>query len=106
MDLCPKEFERSLDQGGISGTAKRLWLKLFKRNPTKAAKDYFKKIDREYSGLGVWETAKKLLLEKRADIFAEPVIYNWDYCVKINNGRWGDCCYDWNNWVDEGIAVF
>ena len=101
-----EEFVRALDQGGVVGAAKRLWLSMFKKDPANAAKQYFLKLDRDFQGEDEWEIAKQLLIQHRPEVTPTiPVVYNWDYCVKINKGRWGDCCYDWEEWVKEGIAV-
>ena len=109
MTYCKVEFERSLDQVGIVGTAKRMWLKLFNRDPQKTAQSYFNKLERDYGGEGFWEFAKKKLLQKKPEIFKkeskaepepepEPIVYDWDYFYKLNNYKWGDAHYDWDNY--------
>jgi len=99
-------FNHTLDEMKIQGTHKRIWLKQFKRDPAKTTQQFYNKLDRLYSGWRGWEIAKKLLIEAHPNLKEEEQvetppepqrILTWDEIYKLNNYRWGDSMWDWEN---------
>lgn len=64
MDLDLEAFVQTLNSMGIQGIKRKYWLKIFYKNPDKAAGMFFEKLNREYQGQRQWEIAKYLLLKK------------------------------------------
>jgi hypothetical protein len=76
------EFENSLNNLGIIGHAKRLWLNIFRKDPERATKGIFNKI--------VYELKDIIIDEEEEDETS------WDYIYKKNNYLWGDSQFDWD----------
>ena len=103
MDLDLESFVHTLNSMGIEGIKRKYWLKIFYKNPEKAAGMFFEKLDREYQHDRNWAIAKYLLLKKyphwakpepEPEPEPVPITYNLEYFLQINGGRWGDAMYD------------
>jgi len=115
-DYSIRYFENTLNSMGIQGIKRKYWLKIYYKNPKKAGKMFFEKLDREFKDQKSWELAKYLLIKKyphwgpepdpepEPEPEPEPIFcknvapqYNLEYFLRINGGRWGDASYD----IDE-----
>ena len=110
-DYSIQYFENTLNSMGIQGIKRKYWLKIYYKNPKKAGRLFFEKLDREFENEKSWAVAKYLLLKKyphwgpepkiepkiEPDPEPEPITYNLEYFLRINGGRWGDCMAD----IDE-----
>ena len=123
MDLDLEAFVQTLNSMGIQGIKRKYWLKIFYKNPDKAAGMFFEKLNREYQGQRQWEIAKYLLLKKypqwgkpepKPEITPEPKPifcknvapqYNLEYFLRINGGRWGDAMEDIDEYERETGAI-
>ena len=83
------------------GTQRRLWLKLYNRSPSNTTVSFFNKLENQYRGKKFWETAKALLVKNRPEIIPEPEpVRDWEYFYKLNNYKWGDTMYDWDEFIN------
>ena len=125
MDLDLQAFVHTLNSMGIQGIKRKFWLKIFHKNPDKAAGMFYDKLDRQYEGQRQWEIAKYLLLKKfpqwgKPDpepkiepiVEPEPIFcknvapqYNLEYFLKINGGRWGCAMEDIDEYERENGVV-
>ena len=102
-------FVNTLDTMRIHGVRRRYWIKMLHTQPDKVASLFFQKLDREYENQQHWEIAKVLLLKNHPHLAGDPepvpepipepeiIVYDLDYFLKINGGRWGDSAFD----IDE-----
>ena len=118
MDLDLQAFVHTLNSMGIQGIKRKFWLKIFHKNPDKAAGMFYDKLDRQYEGQRQWEIAKYLLLKKfpqwgkpepepepEPEPVPEPITYNLEYFLKINGGRWGCAMEDIDEYERENGVV-
>lgn len=57
-------FENTLNSMGIQGIKRKYWLKIYHKDPKKAGRMFFEKLDREFENERSWAVAKHLLLKK------------------------------------------
>jgi len=85
-----REFENSLNNLGIIGQARRIWLSVFRKDPRRATQGIFNKIV-DIVGVPEPRPISEVIVEEE-----ELVDKNsWEYIYKINGYRWGDAMYDW-----------
>ena len=85
-------FENSLNNLGIIGQARRLWLRVFSKDPRRATDGILAKT---IDILG----KEKLCQRPISEVIVEEELVDensWEYIYKINNYRWGDAMYDWD----------
>ena len=96
-------FNHTLEQMEIKGTHKKIWLKQFKKDPKKATQQFYEKLERMYNGWGVWEFAKKLLIQHHPHLGHEVPPQKprhdgkktWEEIYEENHFKWGDAMYDY-----------
>ena len=119
-------FINTLDTTRIHGVKRRYWIKMLYTQPDKVATLFFQKLDREYANQRHWEIAKILLLKNHPHLAGDPepeernsvpsvphqrcelpepepvvIVYNLDYFLSINGGRWGDAMVDIDEYEQE-----
>ena len=129
-DYSIRYFENTLNSMGIQGIKRKYWLKIYYKNPKKAGRMFFEKLDREFKNEKSWELAKYLLIKKyphwgpepkieprpifdgrrsceaTPKIEPEPITYNLEYFLKINGGRWGCAMADIDEYErDNGVVI-
>tara|TARA_B100001094_G_scaffold315423_1_gene355393 strand:+ start:196 stop:558 length:363 start_codon:yes stop_codon:yes gene_type:complete len=119
MDLDLQSFVHTLNSMGIQGIKRKFWLKIYNKDPKKAAEMFYDKLDRQYEGQRQWEIAKYLLLKKyphfagepdpepkiEPEPVPEPITYNLEYFLRINGGRWGCASIDIDEYERENGVV-
>lgn len=117
-------FVNTLDRMNIQGVKRRYWLKIYNKDPDKAAKLFYVKLDREFSNDRTWKIARAMLLTKyphfaddpdpEADVQGTPSLvedvrapeYNLEYFLQLNGGSWGCAMYDIDIYEQEnGVIV-
>jgi len=103
-------FVNTLDNLGITGIRKRYWLKMYRENQQNTSQLFFNKLERDYAGETRWEIAKTLLLKKYPHFsIPEPEpepVFNLEYFLKINGGRWGCAMTDIDEYEREhGVII-
>lgn len=103
-------FDHTLSEMNITGMRKRFWLKQFKSDPQKTTQQFYDKLERMYSGWRAWEIAKILLINKYPNLAAVPEHpvpkisvttekLDLDYFLEVNNGKWGDAHFDYDQYL-------
>lgn len=103
-------FLNTLDNLGIKGIRKRFWLKMYRENQAHATQMFYNKLERDYEGERRWVIAKKLLLKKHPHFsISEPEpepVFNLEYFLKLNDGRWGCAMEDiWEYERENGVIL-
>ena len=117
-DYSIQYFENTLNSMGIQGIKRKYWLKIYHKNPKKAGRLFFEKLDREFKDQKSWELAKYFLLKKyphwgpepkiepKIEPEPEPITYNLEYFLRINGGRWGCAMVDIDDYEREyGVVI-
>ena len=87
-----QHFVNSLNNLGIYGNGRKLWLRIFNKDPTRAIRGIVSKIVviRPISEVTLDAEEEKLI--DIAGRGLDPT--SWEYILQKNNYKWGDAIYD------------